>query len=744
MFDFKKLTAQLTIWRTCVGSRRAKAHILSHDSWDASVCVHSLEQSHLHSMALLNAPGVLSFCFTPPMTKTPTPDLLTGTRQPTHAPSHWGGQSGLWPTPLLSQNVRQASSLDSDASNISGNPSWIQMMFKGAHVNRCRAEIKTQQRFLWLSRRRQSLREPSTEIASQVLCSWWEAQWIDLGIVYVNNNESISSSWWRTETPTSRSSRRCSTLLKGWSWNNHLKFWMFLRRFGISRLGWVRLCVTIKSSSCMSTQIQFMSGESMCTQSNSESMGNQLSSSGIFSQDLQRWRSFNRSERIWMIDKKSSTIWRKKYLHVNVQWHCLDKERKVLDFSSLRKYMIMQKRCQRRHWSFFGPGEKDKWYGTYAHKPERKWDEDAYLVIGRSLFFFFGHPIFLSISAFNRGILKMKGRWSTVHFTAESSNIELLFRTLHSANQLSIHGAVSTGVKNLLKRFLVNSFTSGRVILKRTTSYRKSWIRKKWIPWYVIERGLREQLETACTIIWNDSEDWIQKSNSVKLESAGFMRLVSVALRYRNIQEVDDGFGDRTRSCREITLSHGDPRSAVKLWIKSCTEIGPVLEVITICHIEIHGIGIKIPSTCGGNTNSWVVISRLPNRSVDELRYTDPDSSPANFEEADYGSTEETHARQPMTQSRSQRSQSEDHIPIHKTEWVGITAEWIWPQIPQGNSYLEMCHETGATCGSSRKRIWWGISLEIDEFKAMICVPERCRKEVLWWRMDRSHLGGKQ
>ena len=31
-----------------------------------------------------------------------------------------------------------------------------------------------------------------------------------------------------------------------------------------------------------------------------------------------------------------------------------------------------------------------------------------------------------------------------MHFNADSSNTELLFRTLHSANQLSVHGAVSS------------------------------------------------------------------------------------------------------------------------------------------------------------------------------------------------------------------------------------------------------------------------------------------------------------
>ena len=51
-----------------------------------------------------------------------------------------------------------------------------------------------------------------------------------------------------------------------------------------------------------------------------------------------------------------------------------------------------------------------------------------------------GHPVFKSISATSRGILKKKktGR-DTFHFNADASNTELLFRII----QLSIYGAVS-------------------------------------------------------------------------------------------------------------------------------------------------------------------------------------------------------------------------------------------------------------------------------------------------------------
>ena len=55
-----------------------------------------------------------------------------------------------------------------------------------------------------------------------------------------------------------------------------------------------------------------------------------------------------------------------------------------------------------------------------------------------------GHPVFKGISALSRGILKRKQNRDTIHFNADSSNTELLFRTVHLANQLSIYGAVSS------------------------------------------------------------------------------------------------------------------------------------------------------------------------------------------------------------------------------------------------------------------------------------------------------------
>ena len=142
---------------------------------------------------------------------------------------------------------------------------------------------------------------------------------------------------------------------------------------------------------------------------------------------------------------------------------------------------------------------------------------------------------------------------------------------------------------------------------------------------------------------------------------------------------------------REYTFPRDGLNSVIKLWIEGRTGIGPVLQVKTICHLDICAIEIQIPSTSGNGSTSWVVISQGSKRHVEELRYNDPDHSPENFEEANYRSIVETRAEQPTTQSRSQCSQSQDHIPVHKRKWIDITSDEycqkpVWEEISRNLS----------------------------------------------------------
>ena len=85
-----------------------------------------------------------------------------------------------------------------------------------------------------------------------------------------------------------------------------------------------------------------------------------------------------------------------------------------------------------RTWTFLCPGDEKKWYGTLPNTPEGKWDSTVTQMVQR--FKDTGHPEFKSINALSRGILKKKNNRDTIHFNADASNKELLFRIIHSVN----------------------------------------------------------------------------------------------------------------------------------------------------------------------------------------------------------------------------------------------------------------------------------------------------------------------
>ena len=102
----------------------------------------------------------------------------------------------------------------------------------------------------------------------------------------------------------------------------------------------------------------------------------------------------------------------------------------------------------RGRWSFLGPGSEKKWYGTYADKTDGSWDkiaEQRMVNCSES-----DHPIFCASSAFERGELRSKGHGEkSIHFHGSEENIELLLRTIISANQLSAYRAIAYLCKEL-------------------------------------------------------------------------------------------------------------------------------------------------------------------------------------------------------------------------------------------------------------------------------------------------------
>ena len=162
------------------------------------------------------------------------------------------------------------------------------------------------------------------------------------------------------------------------------------------------------------------------------------------------------------IDSKSNekrpTVWTwalqwQDHLHVNVQRHCLGRTRntEICEYNSqtVAKYA---RKFPRGHWSLLGPGSEKKWCWTYSDKPDGSWDQTAENMM--SNFSESGHPIFRASSAFERGELRSKEHGQkSIHFNGSDDNIELLLRTVISANELSVYRTIAILCNELSEGF---------------------------------------------------------------------------------------------------------------------------------------------------------------------------------------------------------------------------------------------------------------------------------------------------
>ena len=218
------------------------------------------------------------------------------------------------------------------------------------------------------------------------------------------------------------------------------------------------------------------------------------------------------------------------------------------------------KRFLRGHWSFQGPIDEEKWYGTHTYKPDGKSDSISTEMVGH--FTETGHPVFKGISALSRGILKWKGGRCTIHFNADSSNTELLFRTIHSANQLSIYGAVSRWCEEFAQ-WTPNQKESFVEIL---VAKEKEQLLKNVKPQELNSLVHTPRSENRAS--GNRLRECLQRFETLEkeiqftrvCEDTTFTRRISLEMSYKTIPDVDDGFGDRTSACREYTLPREDPK----------------------------------------------------------------------------------------------------------------------------------------------------------------------------------------
>ena len=168
--------------------------------------------------------------------------------------------------------------------------------------------------------------------------------------------------------------------------------------------------------------------------------GEPIEFESIFSQDFRHWEFFTRSKKLKRKNIKPEEFTdRIIFMSMcnDIDWSKRGNDGTCISSASKGNAM----KFLQGHWTFSGPGSEKKWYGGSPHPPKGERDSTANEMVQR--FKETGHLVFKSTSALSRGILKRKKQFETIHFNGDSSDTELLFRTIHFGNQLSIYGAVA-------------------------------------------------------------------------------------------------------------------------------------------------------------------------------------------------------------------------------------------------------------------------------------------------------------
>ena len=110
---------------------------------------------------------------------------------------------------------------------------------------------------------------------------------------------------------------------------------------------------------------------------------------------------------------------------------CDSKGNKEEFLANARVVKVLAKKFGIGQWSFIGPGSEKKWYSAEENSPQGAWDriaDEMQLEFAES-----GHPIFRATTPLSRVKLKSKGHGKlSIHFTADSSTIETIFRIIVS------------------------------------------------------------------------------------------------------------------------------------------------------------------------------------------------------------------------------------------------------------------------------------------------------------------------
>ena len=345
---------------------------------------------------------------------------------------------------------------------------------------------------------------------------------------------------------------------------------------------------------------------------------------------------------------------------------CDSKGNKEECLANARVVKVFAKKFGIGQWSFFGPGSEKKWYSAEENSPQGAWDriaDEMLLEFAES-----GHPIFRATTPLSWGKLKSKGDGKlSIHFAADYSTIETIFRITVSANQLCLYGAVA----NMCEEFETHQDRSGE----------PDELMGQSIVLVEIKAEVPLQYENPSYhyVLW---QQYMERIESLSPESkvsrfcmdAGFVHVVEV-VQYFMTKDTGDFRKFRAVACREHTLPRDDELSQPIGWIQGNTRIGPVLEVTTSYPWGKYGVEIRIWSLSQDNSHSWVRISHATNKYVVDSNYNNTEV-PADLpeEQASQSSVRVVAARS-KAKAKPQKREPVDVpsiIPMNERKWIDI------------------------------------------------------------------------
>ena len=206
----------------------------------------------------------------------------------------------------------------------------------------------------------------------------------------------------------------------------------------------------------------------------------------------------------------------------------------------------------------------------HTHKPDGQWDrvaKDMLLNFAES-----GHPIFRGTSAIERGILKSKGGGKTsFRFSGDSESIEVIIRTVISADQLSIYGAVEDMCEESIRLFSEVSTNTTKPVAREEL--------ETGDPTQDVS-SIKNSRPTNDTALGNALLEYRQKIEDLpedlrihKISSeAGFIRTVVPGQYLVTLGDKELAKLDVPTSCDEYTLPRNEKFTRTKGWIRENTK----------------------------------------------------------------------------------------------------------------------------------------------------------------------------